>query len=94
MNAEIQKTHFTLEGTFNFHSVPRATDAVDVIVANANSLTYMGRKGTKVTVQGSEDNIKAWLSELKKRHVVSGLVYAGLHAELTQAKPAADPVGS
>jgi hypothetical protein len=90
---QTQSTHYTLQATFDFRDVEKAIAAGAGINAGyAGRLRFMVRRGSKVTVQGSEDNLKSWLADLKRAGSVSGLLYAGLHANLTHAAPAADPV--
>lgn len=81
-----QSTHFTLQATLDFRDVDRALRAkTDIQEHYEGLLMFKSRSGSKVVVLGSEDNLKKWLADMKQRGAISGLVYAGLHANLTCA---------
>lgn len=77
----------TVRATLDFNNVELATKLADGLRGSDHGIELIKRAGAKLTVVGEIDALKGWINCLKMRGMTSGLVHAGLHANLTNATP-------
>ncbi len=84
----IQKTHYTAQVTFDFEQEGLAVSYGEAVNAHFKGrLELISRRGTKVTIQGSPDNLQLLIEPLRKARPA---LHTKLQDQLDRAEPAAD----